>query len=111
MFDCTCVQRCKITASYGRKFVETMARPSACAMAQRVISSGDRDRNSALHLVICAAVMNSLAFESVGGRRYLRGFVQENPVAPISETFARVPFLRVARKHGAKFVHDVRVFH
>src|ERR1700761_6747528 len=79
MSGCTCVARCKITASYGRKFVETIARPFAWAMAHFTISSGDLERNSAFAFEICSAVMASILH-----------FIQKHPVAPVAETFIRI---------------------
>src|ERR1051325_7244410 len=59
MSGCTCTARCRRTASYGRKLVETMARPFVCAMAQRTISSGNLLRNSALALAIRSGVIEN----------------------------------------------------
>jgi hypothetical protein len=66
---CTCTARCRITASYGRKFVETMARPLACEIAQRVMSSGEACRSSAFHFMTCLeAISGRNQFVDVYGR-------------------------------------------
>src|SRR5512146_3339824 len=59
MPGCACTARCRITASYGRKLVDTMARPWACATAQRTISKGDLVRSSAFQRFSSAEVMTS----------------------------------------------------
>src|SRR5437899_2068087 len=92
----TCAHRCRTTASYGRKFVDTMARPLAWAMAHFTISSGALERNSELALEICSAVIGSMA-GSVHGDRLVGGgrmFLQDHALAEVAETFAVKAVLR-----------------
>ena len=51
------VTKCKITASYGRKLVETMARPPERSSPQRTMSSGDWDLRAALAACSSAGVI------------------------------------------------------
>src|SRR6478736_5273924 len=69
MSACTCVATWSTTASYGRKLVDTIARPGAWAMAQRTISSGDLSLSPALSWASSAEVM----VISGGGGRSGRG--------------------------------------
>src|SRR6266545_1538782 len=70
MSGCTCTQRCKMTASYGRKLVETMARPFARARAQRTMSSGVLWRNSAFQLVIGSGFIFGKSTTAVDPRQH-----------------------------------------
>src|SRR5688572_19984146 len=86
MSGCTCTHKCRMTASYGRKFVETMARPFACEIAQRTISSAGLSRNSAFALAMSIVISDShvpipaqllervLAFLVLGATGALGGF-------------------------------------
>src|SRR6185312_1349897 len=109
MSGCTCTARCKMTASYGRKFVETIARPFVWAMAHFTISSGDLPRNSALALVIRSGLIEKLkGLRSIGRNRLL---LQKHAVAPITKALAVVALLCKTRQHRAKFVFDFRILH
>src|SRR6186713_3321734 len=100
MSGCACTHRCRITASYGRKFVETMALPSAWATAHLMTSRADLSCNSTLALEIWSGVM-----QSVRGN----GFLQEYAVTPVAKAFAGVAFFRKTREYGAEFILHVRV--
>src|ERR1041385_4399126 len=117
MSGCTSVQRCSTTASKGRKFVETMARPRACAMAQRTMSSAGLSRNSALAFAIWSAVMGENLVEEIPPAQTDWSFSSRNcdlllpkhAGAPIAEALSGISLLRVTRQQGSQLALDVRV--
>src|SRR5690349_943199 len=98
MSGCTCVARCSMTASYGRKFVETMARPFACAMAHFTISSAGWERSSALAWVIWSGVIGLICPGLL---------IQDGAIAPITKPFAAVPLFGKTREQRAQLGFDL----
>ena len=92
--------------SYGRKFVETMARQSACEIAQRVMSSGEACRSSAFHFATCSKP--SQAEPIRGCLRACRHHVswhrhgEDRAVAKVAEAFSVGPFRGIALTTGAR---------
>src|ERR1041385_337104 len=117
MSGCTSVQRCSTTASKGRKFVETRARPPACAMAQRTMSSAGLSRSSALVFAIWSAVMGENLVEEIPPAQTVWSFssrdgdllLPKHAGAPIAEALAGISLLRVTLQQGPQFALDLRV--
>src|SRR5512138_3694189 len=97
MFDCTCVQRCSTTASYGRKLVETTARPSDSATAHRIISSGLFLRSSIFQCDICSVVIRNCSkiLLPPGSSRLEEALILEPPYVGCYDSFDRIPGLHI----------------